>query len=59
MRHVIMENLIVTALPVVSRDAEVLRSVCAVAESNLWQLDIAASAWDAMEKLHANIAVDS
>ncbi len=54
-----MENQIsIARLLVVSRDSEVLRVVWKAAESNLWQLIIASSAWDAMEKLQSDLAVD-
>jgi two-component system response regulator AtoC len=54
-----MENQItITRLVIVSRDSEVLRVVCKAMESNLWQLIIAASVWDAMEKLQSDTPVD-
>jgi len=54
-----MENQIsIARLLVVSRDSEVLRVVWNAAESNPWQLIIASSAWDAMEKLQTDLAVD-
>ena len=54
-----MESQVTAArLLVVSRDSEVLRVVWKAAESNHWQLIIAASAWDAMEKLQSDLAVD-
>jgi len=54
-----MKNPLVTAkLLVVSRDSEVLRVVWMAAESNLWQLDFAPNAWDAMEKLQSDLVVD-
>lgn len=54
-----MKSQVTTArLLVVSRDSEVLRVVWKAAESNLWQLVIASSAWDAMEKLQSDLAVD-
>jgi two-component system response regulator AtoC len=54
-----MKNSLATArLLVVSSDSEVLRGVWTAAEVNLWQLDIASSAWDAMEKLRTDLEVD-
>jgi two-component system, NtrC family, response regulator AtoC len=54
-----MKNSLATArLLVVSRDSEVLRGVWSAAEANLWQLDIASNAWDAMEKLRTDLEVD-
>jgi len=44
---------------VVSRDSEVLRAVGRAAESDLWQLITASSAWDAMEKLQSDLALDA
>ncbi|MFZ0306129.1 MAG: sigma-54 dependent transcriptional regulator [Terracidiphilus sp.] len=54
-----MENQIsIARLLLVSRDSEVLRAICNAAESNLWQLINVSSAWDAMEKLQTELAVD-
>jgi DNA-binding NtrC family response regulator len=54
-----MDNQIVAMrLLVVSRDVEVLRVISAAAELNLWQLNVASSAWDAVEKLQSDLAVD-
>jgi len=54
-----MENQVSTArLLVISRDSEVLRIVWRAAESNRWQLIIASSPWDAMEKLQSDLALN-
>ena len=54
-----MQNLAATArLLVVSRDSEVLRIVWMAAQSSPWQLIVACSAWEAMEKLQSDLAVD-
>jgi two-component system, NtrC family, response regulator AtoC len=54
-----MKNQILMArLLMVSRDSEVLRAVCKTVESNPWQLIIASSVWDAMEKLQSELSVD-
>ncbi len=54
-----MENQVSTArLLVISRDSEILRGVWRAAESNPWQLIIASSPWDGMEKLRSDLAVD-
>jgi DNA-binding NtrC family response regulator len=45
-------------LLVVSRDATILRTVWSVSEPNLWQCEMATSAWDAMEQLQSGMAVD-
>ena len=45
-------------LLVVARDSTILQSLWSAARSNRWQLDITASAWDALDKLHSGSAVD-
>ena len=45
-------------LLVISRDSKVLRVAWTAAESNLWQLEIAPSVSDAMEKLQSDLMVD-
>jgi two-component system, NtrC family, response regulator AtoC len=45
-------------LLVVSRDSDVLRVIREITESNLCQLFVASSAWEAMEKLRSDFAVD-
>ena len=54
-----MENQFSTArLLVISHDSEVLRIVLRAAESNRWQLIIASSPWDVMEKLQSDVALN-
>jgi len=43
-------------LLVVSRESAVLRPVWAVAEPNSWQVEVAASAWDAIERVQSGLA---
>lgn len=45
-------------LLVFSRNSEVLRVIQEAADSNLWQLIVASSARDAMEKLQSDLALD-
>ena len=45
-------------LLVVARDSTILQSLWSAARSNHWQLDITASAWDALDKLHSGSVVD-
>jgi DNA-binding NtrC family response regulator len=54
-----MENQFsIARLLMVSRDSDVLNVVCEAAESDPWQLIIASSVWDAMEKLQSELSVD-
>ena len=48
----------VARLLVVSRDSAVLRSLHSVGQSSSWQIEIAASPWEAMDRIHSGAAVD-
>jgi len=41
---------------VVSRESAVLRPLWAIAEPNSWQVEVAASAWDAIERVQSGLA---
>lgn len=43
-------------LLVVSRESAVLRPLWAIAERNSWQVEVAASAWDAIERVQSGLA---
>jgi len=43
-------------LLVVSRESAVLRPLWAIAEPNSWQVEVAASAWDAIERVQSGLA---
>jgi two-component system response regulator AtoC len=59
MRQSVKENLIETVkLLVVSRDSSVLGHLWPAGESNSWQIEIAADAWDALDKVRSGIALD-
>ena len=45
-------------LLVVSREPQVLRSLWSIGETNSWQLETAASGWDAMERVQSGAAPD-
>ncbi len=45
-------------LVVVSRDSAVLRSLCSLGESNCWQLEVAADAWEVMDKVQSGAMLD-
>lgn len=45
-------------LLVVSREPQILRSLWSIGETNSWQLETAASGWDAMERVQSGIAPD-
>jgi DNA-binding NtrC family response regulator len=45
-------------LLVVSRDSAVLRPFWSIGESNRWQLETAASAWEAMDKVQSGMTLD-
>lgn len=54
-----IRNAIETArLLVVSRDSAVLRPLWSMGESNSWQLEIAANAWEAMDKVQSGVTLD-
>jgi DNA-binding NtrC family response regulator len=48
----------VTRLLVVSRDSAVLRPLCSIGESNGWQLEIAADAWEAIDRAQSGATLD-
>jgi len=51
------ENTTETArLLVVSRESRVLRPLWSIAESNSWHVEVAVSAWDAMERMQSGVA---
>lgn len=53
------ENITETAhLLVVSREAAILRPLWSVAEPNCWQIEAAANAWDAIERVQSGAAPD-
>jgi len=53
------ENLIrKVKLLVVSRDSSVLSALLSAGDSNCWQIEIAADAWDAVEKVRSGISLD-
>ena len=53
------ENAIETArLLVVSRESSLLRALWSMGESNYWQLESAASAWEAMERVQSGVTPD-
>jgi two-component system, NtrC family, response regulator AtoC len=41
---------------VVSRDAELLRPLWSLGESNSWHIETAASGWEAMERIHSEVS---
>ena len=43
-------------LLVVSRESAILRPLWSVAEPNTWQIEVAVSAWDAMERVQSGVA---
>jgi two-component system, NtrC family, response regulator AtoC len=45
-------------LLVVSREPQILRSLWSIGETNSWQLETAASGWDAMERVQSGVAPD-
>jgi two-component system response regulator AtoC len=45
-------------LLVVSREPQILRSLWSIGETNSWQLETAASGWDAMERVQSGAAPD-
>ena len=45
----------ITRLLVVSRDSVVLRPLWAMGESNYWEIESAANAWEAMERVQSGI----
>src|SRR5271170_2464992 len=47
-----------TRLLVVSRDSVVLRLLWSIGELNYWQLESAANAWEAMERVHSGVTPD-
>jgi DNA-binding NtrC family response regulator len=54
-----IRNAVETArLVVVSRDSAVLRPLWSLGESNSWQLEIAASPWEAMDKVQSGATLD-
>ena len=54
-----IKNAVETArLVVVSRDSAVLRPLWSLGESNDWQLEIAASPWEAMDKIQSGATID-
>jgi two-component system, NtrC family, response regulator AtoC len=55
----VVENVTtVTRLLVVSRDCAILRTVWSAGESNNWRFEIAASVWEAMDKLQGGAIPD-
>jgi two-component system, NtrC family, response regulator AtoC len=46
----------IARLLVVSRESAVLRPLWAIAEPNSWQVEVAASAWDAIERVQSGLA---
>lgn len=54
-----MENTVTSPrLLVVSRDSAVLRTLWSAVESNGWQIDIAGTAWEAIDKVQTGAALD-
>lgn len=54
-----MENTVINPrLLVVSRDSAVLRTLWSAVESNGWQVDIAGSAWEAIDMVQTGAALD-
>jgi two-component system response regulator AtoC len=47
-----------TRLLVVSRDSATLRTLWSAMESNGWQIDVAGSAWEAMDKMRSDAELD-
>src|ERR1700678_268229 len=45
-------------LLVVSREPQILRTLWSIGETNSWQLETAASGWDAMERVQSGVAPD-
>ena len=54
-RPVITDTVEGERIVVVSSDSAVLRSVWSLGESNSWQLEIAANAWEAMDKVQSGV----
>jgi len=52
----VAEHTIETRLLVVSRESAVLRPLWTIAEQNSWQIEVAASAWDAIERVQSGSA---
>jgi two-component system response regulator AtoC len=48
----------IARLLVVSGDSAVLRPICSMKESNCWQLEIAGSAWEAMDRVQSGATLD-
>jgi two-component system, NtrC family, response regulator AtoC len=48
----------VARLLVVSRDPAILRSLHSLAQSSSWRVEIAASPWEAMDRIHSGAAID-
>lgn len=54
-----IRNAVETArLVVVSRDSAILRPLWSMGESNCWQLEIASSPWEAMDKVQSGTSLD-
>lgn len=45
-------------LLVVTTDSSLLDSVCLIAKANRWRFEIAADAWEAMDKVHSEMELD-
>lgn len=48
----------IARLLVVSGDSTVLRPICSMKESNCWHLEIAANAWEAMDRVQSGVTLD-
>jgi DNA-binding NtrC family response regulator len=55
---VVTDAIKMTRLLVVSRDSEVLRPLLSMMESNCWQLEIVANAWEAMDRMQSGVTLD-